>query len=341
MTAVPPQGQAVTITSNNVTVRYGKILALNDFTVKVPSGIVGLLGPNGAGKSTFIKALLGLLRPDNGTMTIAGRDPSDDMGAVRDMIGYMPEHDCLIESLNAVNLVTYMGHISGMLKKDAIPRSHEVLDFVGIGEERYRDISSYSTGMKQRVKLAQAIVHDPAILFLDEPTNGMDPQGRVEMMELIKKISDSDKSIMVSTHILDDLEKASDYIIIINNGHLVTEGKIDELLAKKEGQKMIKAVGQPSELDVFLTSLKKAFEVRSAIVDGGQASIVLINKDDGNYIFKIGQESQVQIRAYYPERASLEDVFIGTLDIDNANEAEKTDAASPGNKIEGGEPGVN
>ncbi|MCK4757632.1 MAG: ABC transporter ATP-binding protein, partial [Thermoplasmata archaeon] len=159
-------GSVFTISSKDVTVSFGQILALDNFSVNIPAGIVGLLGPNGAGKSTFIKTLLGLLVPDKGSMTIGGHDTQAELALVRDMIGYMPEHDCLIDNFTAVELVSYMGQISGMVKRDAIPRSHEVLDFVGIGEERYRVISSYSTGMKQRVKLAQAIVHDPKILFL-------------------------------------------------------------------------------------------------------------------------------------------------------------------------------
>lgn len=309
---MPPE-PASTITSKNVTVSYGHITALRDFSVDVPPGIVGLLGPNGAGKSTFIKAVLGLLVPDSGRISIAGHDSQSEGLVVRDMIGYMPEHDCLIDTFTAVELVSYMGQISGMLKMDAIPRCHEMLDFVGLGEERYRPISSYSTGMKQRVKLAQAIVHDPKILFLDEPTNGMDPQGREDMLALIKKIRESDKSILVSSHILDDLEKVSDHAIIIGEGRLLTQGSVDKLLAGSESLRVVKVRGSRAATDDFVAALRGAFEIRSVIEEGGQSSIVIINKGDGNAVFRLCRESKVQLRAYYPEKASLEDFFIGAV----------------------------
>ncbi len=307
----------MTISSKGVSVKYGQIVALDNFTVNVPSGIVGLLGPNGAGKSTFIKVILGMLVPQKGQITIAGHNPFTESTLVRDMIGYMPEHDCLVDNFTAIDLVSYMGQISGMKKRDAMPRSHEMLDFVGIGEERYRLISSYSTGMKQRVKLAQAIVHDPKILFLDEPTNGMDPQGREDMLDLIKKISDSDKSILVSTHILDDIEKVSDHAMIISNGKLITQGNLNELLAGKENLKYVKVRGNEPAMINFVKLLKDSYDVHSVTLESGQTRIVFMNPGDGNSIFKLSQVANVQLRAYSPERATLEDVFIGSLDKDN------------------------
>ena len=309
-----------TISAKGVAVTYGQIVALDNFSVDIPSGIVGLLGPNGAGKSTFIKAILGLLVPNRGEIKIAGHDPTTESVLVRDMIGYMPEHDCLIENFTAIDFVSYMGQISGMKKRDAMPRSHEMLDFVGIGEERYRQISSYSTGMKQRVKLAQAIVHDPKILFLDEPTNGMDPQGREDMLNLIRKISDSDKSILVSTHILDDIEKVSDHALIISNGKLITQGNLDELLAGKENLKYVQVRGNELARVNFVKLLRDSYDVRSVTKESGQTRIVFMNPGDGNTIFRLSQEANVQLRAYSPERATLEDVFIGSLDQQNGGD---------------------
>ena len=309
-----------TISAKGVAVTYGQIVALDNFSVDIPSGIVGLLGPNGAGKSTFIKAILGLLVPQKGEIKIAGHDPTTESVLVRDMIGYMPEHDCLIENFTAIDFVSYMGQISGMKKRDAMPRSHEMLDFVGIGEERYRQISSYSTGMKQRVKLAQAIVHDPKILFLDEPTNGMDPQGREDMLNLIRKISDSDKSILVSTHILDDIEKVSDHALIISNGKLITQGNLDELLAGKENLKYVQVRGNELARVNFVKLLRDSYDVRSVTKESGQTRIVFMNPGDGNTIFRLSQEANVQLRAYSPERATLEDVFIGSLDQQNGGD---------------------
>ncbi len=305
------------IVTKGITVSYGNILALDNFSADVPSGIVGLLGPNGAGKSTFIKAILGLLVPDKGDIKIAGRDPVTERSAVRDMIGYMPEHDCLMESFAAIDFVSYMGQISGMKKRDAMPRSHEMLDFVGIGEERYRLISSYSTGMKQRVKLAQAIVHDPKILFLDEPTNGMDPLGREEMLDLIRKISDSDKSILVSTHILEDVERVSDHAMIISKGQLITEGNLDNLLAGKENLKFVKVRGEEQAMMNFVKILQDSYDVHSVTQERGQTTIEFMNPGDGKSIFKLSQQANVQLRAYSPKRAALEDIFIGTLDKDD------------------------
>jgi ABC-2 type transport system ATP-binding protein len=308
-----PSEPMPTISSKNVTVSFGQITALRDFSVEVPPGIVGLLGPNGAGKSTFIKAVLGLLVPDKGQIRIAGHDSQSEGLVVRDMIGYMPEHDCLMDTFTAVEFVSYMGQISGMQKMDAIPRCHEMLDFVGLGEERYRPISSYSTGMKQRVKLAQAIVHDPKILFLDEPTNGMDPQGREDMLALIKKIRESDKSILVSSHILDDLEKVSDHAIIIGEGKLITQGSIEKLLAGTESLRVVKVRGIKAALENFIKVLGKAYEIRTVTEESGQSSIVILNSGDGNPVFKLCRENKVQLRAYYPEKASLEDFFIGAV----------------------------
>ncbi len=308
---------ANTIVSKGITVSYGHILALDNFSANVPSGIIGLLGPNGAGKSTFIKAILGLLVPDKGEIKIGGHDSITERNVVRDIIGYMPEHDCLIESFAAIDFVSYMGQISGMKKRDAMPRSHEMLDFVGIGEERYRLISSYSTGMKQRVKLAQAIVHDPKILFLDEPTIGMDPQGREDMLNLISKISGSDKSILVSTHILEDVERVSSHAMIISQGKLIAEGNLDRLLAGKKDLKFVRVRGEEQAMMRFVKALQDSYDVHSVTQERGQTTVVFINPGDGNSIFKLSQRVDVQIRAYSPKRAALEEVFIGTLEKDS------------------------
>jgi ABC-2 type transport system ATP-binding protein len=300
----------IRIDAQKLVVRFGTIVALNNFSVGVPKGIVGLLGPNGAGKSTFIKTVLGLVEADEGTIEIDGLDPRKDTTQVRDMVGYLPEHDCLINYMNAVELVSYMGQISGMSSKDAIQRTHEVLDFVGVGEERYRLISSYSTGMKQKVKLAQAIVHDPKILFLDEPTNGMDPQGREEMLELITKIGASGKTILVSSHILQEVEKVSQYVIIINEGILVKEGQIKTLMVGEKNVFKLRVRGSQQEIADFSKELEKIFEVASKEDEAGQQSLVIKGTESGKRIFKLASEAGVQIREFGPATLSLEDIFI-------------------------------
>jgi ABC-2 type transport system ATP-binding protein len=306
-------GSDFTIISDGVSVRYGNITALDNFSIKVPKGIVGLLGPNGAGKSTFIKTVLGMVPDVSGDIRIAGLDPRTDILAIRDLIGYMPEHDCLIETMSGVDMVAYFGRISGMTQEDALPRSHEVLDFVGLGEERYRPTGTYSTGMKQRVKLAQAIVHDPSILFLDEPTNGMDPIGREDMLELIGKIGASDKSILVSSHILQDMEKVCQHVIIVNNGQAVTHGTMEQLLDQGEGRIRIKVRGNANALVTFVDRLRKRYEVTSVSEEFGQMTILLLNREGSAALLELAGQEGVQVRSYAPDRITLEDVFIRSM----------------------------
>jgi ABC-2 type transport system ATP-binding protein len=203
-----------------------------------------------------------------------------------------------------------MGQISGMSRKDSIPRSHEVLDFVGLNEQRYRPISTYSTGMKQRIKLAQAIVHDPSIIFLDEPTSGMDPQGREEMLELIGRIAATDKSILLSSHILHDVEKVCRNVIIISSGRAITQGDIEGLLSQGNQRKRLTVRGGAQALGRFLELLRAHYQVASVSEEFGQSTIVLINTGDSARIFAMAQEAGAQVRSYLPDRFTLEDVFI-------------------------------
>jgi ABC-2 type transport system ATP-binding protein len=299
------------LSARNVTVKFGPVVALNGFTADIPSGIVGLLGPNGAGKSTFIKASLGLLTLDDGTISVGDLDSQTQSLQVRDGVGYMPEHDCLVPSMNAVELVSYFGMISGMMTRDSMQRSHEVLDFVGIGEERYRPIKSYSTGMKQKVKLAQAIAHDPPLLFLDEPTSGMDPQGREEMLELVRMIGSSDKTVLVSSHILQEVERVCDYIVIISDGKLVREGETKTLVAGEEGVQNLTIRGDGESQARFVRALGEMCKIMEAKEEGGRQMTLLIRGcKDGKQVFRLARENGVQIRRYQPERLDLEEVFL-------------------------------
>ena len=199
----------------SVNVRYAKNWALRDVTASFPAGAVGLLGPNGAGKSTLIKSVLGLVPPDRGQMRVLGLDVRHSPLQIRSRIGYMPESDAHFPQMNAVSFVAYCGELSGLPRADAMQRAHEVLYYVGLGEARYRTIDQYSTGMKQRIKLAQALVHDPDLLFLDEPTNGMDPKGRDEMLELIRDIAhNKGLNLILSSHLLPDVEFACDHVVV-------------------------------------------------------------------------------------------------------------------------------
>src|ERR1051325_6086392 len=215
---------------DDVTVIYGRNQALKNVTARFAKGAVGLLGPNGAGKSTMLKSLLGFVKPDHGRMTVLGLDVAQAPLAIRARIGYMPESDAHIPGMNAVSFVGYCGQLAGLPAVDAMQRAHEVLYYVGLGEERHRNIEPYSTGMKQRIKLAQALVHDPDLLFLDEPTNGMDPKGRDEMLELVRDVAhNKGMSLILSSHLLPDVEYTCDSVVVLDKGTVATFGPIEAL----------------------------------------------------------------------------------------------------------------
>lgn len=302
------------IETKDVKVKYGRIIGLDHFTADIPKGVVGLLGPNGAGKSTFIKSLLGLVEREHGSIKIKGLDPKEELTKIRDMIGYMPEHECLIDQMNSVQLVTYMAQISGLRGDRSKQRTHEILDFVGLDEERYREISSYSTGMKQRVKLAQAIVHDPEILFLDEPTNGMDPEGREEMLSLIQKIGRSGKTIIVCSHILNEVEKVSDYIFIINEGRKLLEGTIESLIKGTEGRYRVKVRGEIDLLENFIEDLEEKYEISSTQYEGKQLELIVDGVEKNEYIFQLAEDLNVQLRSIRKHKLTLEDVFVDAFE---------------------------
>src|SRR5436190_6969754 len=215
------------VTLDGVTIMYGAQRALQDVTATFAAGAVGLLGPNGAGKSTMIKALLGFIVPTTGRMRVLGRDVTAQPLEIRTRVGYMPENDAHIPGMNAVTFVGYCGQLSGLPPADAMQRAHEVLFYVGLGEARYRTVDTYSTGMKQRIKLAQALVHDPDLLFLDEPTNGMDPKGRDEMLELVRDLAHhKGVHVIVSSHLLPDVEHVWESVIASNQGRVAPTGRI-------------------------------------------------------------------------------------------------------------------
>jgi len=302
----------VEIGTEGLLVRYGPTIALDKLTVNIPPGIVGLLGPNGAGKSTLIKALLGLVDPERGSVRVRGLDPREDFVRVRDMIGYMPEHDCLINELNAVRLVSYMGQVSGVKSGSAIQRAHEVLDFVNLGEERYRQISSFSTGMKQRVKLAQALAHDPPLLLLDEPTNGMDPAGREEMLSLITDIGRAGKTVLLSSHVLDEVQVVCRHVTILHHGRLRGEGSVEELTTGKEGRYRVEARGSSPELRAFLERLESRFDVVSSQIFADRLEIVVDGLDGGGDVLGLAGPG-LQIRSIRRGRPGLEEAFVETI----------------------------
>src|SRR5689334_8828805 len=248
----------MTVELQGVSVRYGRQLALREVTASFPEGAVGLLGPNGAGKSTMIKALLGLVMPEAGRMEVLGLDVRASPLQIRSRIGYMPESDAHIPGMNAVTFVAYCGELSGLPRADAMQRAHEVLFYVGLGEARYRNLETYSTGMKQRIKLAQALVHDPDLLFLDEPTNGMDPKGRDEMLELVRDLGhNKGVNLILSSHLLPDVEYTCDHVVVMDKGRIATSGPIDAL-KQPRGRVFELRVKTSGDLNAFLTRLQAA-----------------------------------------------------------------------------------
>lgn len=253
----------------DLTKRYNGIPALDGLTLRIPEGGIGLLGENGAGKTTFLKLTLGLLRPTAGSARVLGYDVSRPQEALklRRRVGYMPEDDCLPPDYSAFDLLVRLGRLSGLPKETAVQRTHDVLHLVGLGEERYRPIGGYSTGMKQRVKLAQALVHSPRLVLLDEPTSGLDPQGREEMLALIREIRAKMRlSLVLSTHLLPDVEKTCDYVVILRAGRLLAQGPLEELVQGVHEGVAVRVVG---DREAFLQELgKRGLRAEERGVDG-------------------------------------------------------------------------
>ncbi|HEX6464497.1 MAG TPA: ABC transporter ATP-binding protein [Vicinamibacterales bacterium] len=292
---------------DGVTVIYGKNQALKNVSARFARGAVGLLGPNGAGKSTMLKALLGFVKPNQGRMTVLDMNVADAPLAIRARIGYMPETDAHIPGMNAVTFVAYCGQLAGLPPEDAMQRAHEVLQYVGLGEARYRNVETYSTGMKQRIKLAQALVHDPDLLFLDEPTNGMDPKGRDEMLELVRDLGhNKGVSLILSSHLLPDVEYTCDYVVVMDKGQVATQGPINELKGPAGRVYELRIKG---DLPGFIDALAK--EGMDTHATDEDVMRVFVPDALGNHqaIFKAAARFGVQVRHLRPSVPTLEDVF--------------------------------
>jgi len=300
-------------TISNLTVRYGTKIAVNDLSVDVPEGCIGLLGPNGAGKTTLLKTLLGFLRPTRGSGRVFGFDVATQGLRIRQKIGLMPEQDCHIPGMNAVTFVAYAGELAGMPMADAMRRAHEVLEYCGLGEARYRNVETYSTGMKQRIKLAQALVHGPRLLFLDEPTNGLDPDGREEMLGLVREISHhKDVNVLVSSHLLPDIERTCDRVIVMRNGQIATQGTVAEL-------KQVAGMQVEVELRIASDAFVDAMRARGAKLVhqlGARYRLSLPEggRDTGRQLFEAARESGAQVRGFHPALRSLEDIFMEAVE---------------------------
>ena len=297
------------VTLQEVTVNYGKHAVLNNVSASFPAGAVGLLGPNGAGKSTLIKTLLGFVVPDRGSMHVLGLDVARAPLDIRARVGYVPESDAHIPGMNAVSFVAYCGELGGLPRVDAVQRAHEVLFYVGLGEARYRNVETYSTGMKQRIKLAQAIVHDPDLLFLDEPTNGMDPQGRDEMLELVHDLAhNKGVNLILSSHLLPDVEHACDYVVVLDKGSVATAGPIAELKQPRGRVFELRVKPPAGGLDAFLARLTAA-GLECHATDEDVMRVFVPGEGGARDVFAIAAAAGAQVRHLRPSVPTLEDVF--------------------------------
>ena len=293
-----------------VTKTYGNIRALDNLSLRVAPGAVGLLGPNGSGKTTMIRILLGLIPIDSGSGEVLGLDFHQRQLDIRRQVGFAPEDECLFSHIVGVEFVAYAGELVGMSPSDALQRAHEVLDYVGLGEARYRKVESYSTGMKQRLKLASAIVHDPKLLILDEPTNGMDPAGRQEVLDLAHDLAhNKGMSLLFSSHLLPDVEAVCDYVIVLGRGKLLAQGEIQELKRLHEQSFLLRLKGDAS---IFAQAL--AEQGCAAVLQDDLLRVQLRLDQSPQLLWELAARHNEQIRYLRPQRSTLEEVFLNAVE---------------------------
>lgn len=307
----PATGKFI-IEAQGLTKLYGTQRALSGVSVQVPPGTIGLLGPNGAGKSTFIKCLLNLETPTDGIAKVLGVDIRNGNRASREKVGYSPERDCFIAGMVGCEYVTYCGQLSGMSFHLARQRTHEILDLVGMGQERYRPVSTYSTGMKQRVKLAQALVHDPEVVFLDEPTNGLDPSGREHILTLIASLwKDLGISVVMCSHLLKDIERVCDRVMIIGNGKLLEH---DSIVALKNRHSRIVEIAPATEAERYLQVLTAA-GVKVTKLSNGKLRAES-SSDSLQWVFELMREHRLPPAEVVSNPDALHELFIKSISSD-------------------------
>ena len=285
---------------------YGPHLALDDVNLEIPSGAVGVLGPNGAGKSTLFKCLLGLITTTSGDGTVLGYDIRTEGDKIRSRIGYMPEYDALDPGLSAIDQVRYAGELLGMNPAHATRRAHEVLEYVGLKDQRYRKIETYSTGMKQAAKLACALVHDPDVLICDEPTNGLDQRAREFMLQTLRRtVSEGNRSVLMSSHVMDDVQEVCDRIVMIHNGKIVVQRRIEDLARQIEREIEISVWGGASRMQQELES--RGFVVRRL---GRVLRVDRADDSTSRKILEAAVSADVQVRQMQEYVPDLEDIFL-------------------------------
>ena len=301
-----PFSEAPIITAKGLRKMYGPHLALDDINLEIPRGAVGILGPNGAGKSTLFKCLLGLITTTSGEGSVLGLDIRTQGEQIRSKIGYMPEYNALDPNLFAVDQVRYAGELLGMNSKNATQRSHEVLEYVGLKDQRYRKIETFSTGMLQATKLACALVHDPEILICDEPTNGLDQRAREFMLQTLNRtVNEGNRSVLMSSHVMDDVQDLCDSIVMIHKGRIVVQSSIDDLVEQVDKEVEMVIWGGASKMEEALSS--KGLETRRL----GRVIRIKVESDSTvEKALEAAVSAGVQVRQMKEYEPDLEDVFL-------------------------------
>jgi ABC-2 type transport system ATP-binding protein len=314
--AQAPVETANVIALDNLSVNFGGRPILRSLNGELRGRAIGLLGPNGAGKTTLIHTLLGFHFPTAGTARIFGRDIRDDANDIKSAIGYMPERDSFIAKMSCVQFVRLMAEVSGLPPDAALERAHEALFFVGLGEARYRNLETFSLGMKQLAKLAQAIVHGPRLLFLDEPTNGLDPPARERMIRMIRDIRDSGQAhIVVSSHLLRDVEECCEEILILKEGRLVVYCNLEE---ERKANKKFLMLETRGELKPFVSAVN-SMGCECAITSDHRVKIILQDGTEIRDLYRVAADTRLQIRRLAYKRDSLEDIFLKAMENGSSN----------------------
>jgi len=294
----------VIIEAKNLTKFYGPIKGIESVDFEFHGGTLGILGPNGSGKSTMIKCLIGLWNITEGESYVLGYNSSKDARRIRQLIGYMPEAKCIPLDMDGISVCTYFGRLVGMPKADAMQRAHECLDYVGLKEQRYRKTGTYSAGMIQRLKMAQALVHDPDLLLIDAPTNGLDPVGREEMLELIRDLNRNGKHILLSSHILPDVEETCESTLILSEGHLVKYGNLNDLLTKDREFYKIKVNNPETFYEILVNDGMMEVSIKDEIL------IIQGDADVPSKVIKLAAANNFQLMLLDRERYTLEEFFV-------------------------------
>jgi ABC-2 type transport system ATP-binding protein len=318
---LPASGSDFVVDLNQVRVAYGPFVALDQVTISFPRGATGLVGRNGAGKSTLLRLLLGLIRPSQGTGDVLGINLSDTGPRLRRAVGYMPENDALLPGMKAIEQVALAGELCSLPRREAIRRAHEVLSYTGLGEARYRNVEGFSTGMKQRLKLAIALVHDPSLLLLDEPTVGLDPPGRARMLDLIADlVAHHHKSLIISTHLIGDIQHTCDNVVMVERGKVMAAGTIDEILGNQGARFRIEWEGDGTNFIKILLREKIDAQLVPRVAGGATSPIdsqAIVKSADcisSSQLYHLAREGSVRLKLLDPEWEELGELYHRLLD---------------------------